>query len=449
MTGRGWFGFVLLILVLGLAGAAWFRAEGEAPLISGPATLVVGGPGRDVTLEFTDEGSGMREIRVTLQHAGGENLLVDEQLGGNLTSGGGPDTTARRIELRIDPAALGLDDGEAQLVAIATDWSWRGGFGGNVGELSIPVRIDRAKPVVRIPTGLTYVQRGGSGAVVYTVSEATVRDGVQVGDAFFPGHPHPDLPDARIALYAIPTDAPPRPAVRVLAEDEAGNVANAGWPVVVRERQLPDANVTLPRSFLEGTVRGLAEANGIETEDLQAAFRKINTDLRQKNERQIRERTTHSASEKLWNGSFSQLANSKVTSRFAEHRSYFVDGKKNSEAIHYGYDLASTAGAPITAANAGRVVYADDLGIYGNCILIDHGLGLTTLYGHLSRIDVAVGDPVDRGDTIGSSGATGLAGGDHLHFAILVGESYVDPLEWWDEEWVRTHIEERFAPSGR
>jgi murein DD-endopeptidase MepM/ murein hydrolase activator NlpD len=436
----------VLLLVLGLAGVAWFRAESGAPLIGGPAAIVAGGSGRDVTLEFTDEGSGLREIRVTLQHAGGENLLVDERLGGSLTRGGGPDTTARRIELRVDPAALGLADGEARLVVLATDWSWRGGFGGNVSELSIPVRIDRAKPVVRISTGLTYLQRGGSGAVAYTVSEATVRDGVQVGDSFFPGHAAPHLPDRRIALYAIPTDAPPRPAVQVLAEDEAGNVTSAGWPVVVRERQLPDANVTLPRSFLEGTVRSLAEANGIDTGDLQAAFRKINTELRQRNERQIRESTVHSASEKLWSGSFSQLANSKVTSRFAEHRSYFVDGKKNSEAIHYGYDLASTAGAPITAANAGRVAYAGDLGIYGNCVLIDHGLGLTTLYGHLSRIDVAVGDAVVRGETIGSSGATGLAGGDHLHFAILVGESYVDPLEWWDAEWVRKHIEETFGP---
>jgi murein DD-endopeptidase MepM/ murein hydrolase activator NlpD len=138
-----------------------------------------------------------------------------------------------------------------------------------------------------------------------------------------------------------------------------------------------------------------------------------------------------------------------VTSRFAEHRSYFVDGEKNSEAIHFGYDLASTAAASITAANSGRIVYADDLGIYGNCVVIDHGFGLATLYGHLSRIDVGEGDEVAKGDALGLSGATGLAGGDHLHFAILVGGTYVDPLEWWDPAWVRTHIEARLAPSKR
>ena len=167
------------------------------------------------------------------------------------------------------------------------------------------------------------------------------------------------------------------------------------------------------------------------------------------NEEQVRKVTAQSAPKRLWEGPFEQLVNSKVTSRFAEHRSYFIDGEKNSEAIHFGYDLASTAAAPITAANAGRVVYADDLGIYGNCVVIDHGLGLATLYGHLSRIDVGAGDEVAKGETLGLSGATGLAGGDHLHFAILVGGTYVDPLEWWDPAWVRTHIEARLEPSKR
>ena len=191
----------------------------------------------------------------------------------------------------------------------------------------------------------------------------------------------------------------------------------------------------------------IARDHDIDSTDLRAAFQRINTEMRRANEAKIREITKDSADRQLWDGPFSQLANSKVTSRFAEHRSYFVAGDKNSEAIHFGYDLASTATAPITAANAGRVVYADDLGIYGGCVLIDHGLGLATLYGHLSRIDAKVGDEVAKGETLGRSGSTGLAGGDHLHFAVLLGDTYVDPLEWWDREWVRTHIEMRIEPS--
>jgi hypothetical protein len=449
VTTRGWLGFVVLILVAGFGGLAWVRAEGSAPLIHAPASLVVGAPGRDVDLELTDEGAGLRQIHVTVQHADGESVLVDERLEGNLATGGGPEGTARRVQLRIDPEALGISDGDAFLRVVATDWSWRGGFGGNVSELAIPLAIDRKKPRIRIATGLTYIHRGGSGAVAYAVSEPTTRDGVAVGDAFFRGFPDPNSATQRVALYAVPTDSPPKPAVRVIAEDEAGNVATARWPVVVREQTLPDANVTLPQSFLDPTVRDLADANGIDTSDLSAAFRKINTEVRRMNEERIRKVSAPSAPKQLWEGHFEQLVNSKVTSRFAEHRSYFIDGEKNSEATHFGYDLASTAAAPITASNAGRVIYADDLGIYGNCVLIDHGLGLATLYGHLSRIDVAAGDEVAKGETLGLSGATGLAGGDHLHFAILVGGTYVDPLEWWDPAWVRTHVEARLEPPRR
>jgi murein DD-endopeptidase MepM/ murein hydrolase activator NlpD len=449
VTARGWLGFVVLILLLGLGGLVWVRAEGSAPAVRAPDSLVVGGPGRDVSLELLDEGSGLRAVRVTLQHADGEVVLVDERFAGNLVTGGGSGSAARQVQFRIDPEELGLPDGDAFLRVVATDWSWRGGFGGNTGEVSIPLTIDRKKPQIRIDTGLTYVQRGGSGAVAYSVSEPTARDGVAVGDAFFRGFPAPDSPTRRVAIYAVPTDSPPNPTIRVVAEDAAGNVATSRWPVVVRERILPDASVTLPESFLDQTVRNLADAHGIRTSDLSAAFAEINTDLRRRNEEQIRQITAQSAPRQLWDGPFEQLENSKVTSRFAEHRSYFVDGEKNSEATHFGYDLASTAAAKITAANAGRVIFADDLGIYGNCVVIDHGLGLATLYGHLSRIDVAAGDEVAKGDTLGLSGATGLAGGDHLHFAVLVGGTYVDPLEWWDPAWVRTHIEARLAPPKR
>jgi murein DD-endopeptidase MepM/ murein hydrolase activator NlpD len=448
VTARGWLGLVALVVLAGLGGLAWFRAEGAAPVIRAPASLVVGGPGREVEIELLDEGSGLRSVRVTLQHAEGENVLLDERFSGNLATGAGPEGAARRVQLRIDPDALGLPDGDAFLRVAATDWSWRGGFGGNTSEVAIPVSIDRQKPRIRVTTGLTYVDRGGAGAVAYVVSEPTARDGVEVGDAFFHSFQDPDSATRRVALFAVPADSPPTPAVRVVAEDAAGNVANAQWPVVVRERVLPSANVTIPQSFLDSVVRGLAAANGIDTSDLAAAFRQINTEVRRKNEQRIREITAQSAPKQLWNGPFEQLANSKVTSRFAEHRTYFVDGEKNSEAIHFGYDLASTAAAPITAANSGRVVSADDLGIYGNCVLIDHGLGLATLYGHLSRVDVSAGDDVAKGDVLGLSGATGLAGGDHLHFAILVGGVYVDPLEWWDPAWVRTHIEAPLAPQG-
>jgi murein DD-endopeptidase MepM/ murein hydrolase activator NlpD len=330
----------------------------------------------------------------------------------------------------------------------ARDWSWRNSFRGNETLLQVPLKIDLKKPQIQIASGLTYVSRGGSGSVSYVVNEETTRDGVMVGENFYRGFVAPGADAAsgrRFALFAVPTDAPKDAKIFVVAEDRAGNVANASWSVVLIERALPSANITLPQQFLETKVRDLADAAGIPQDDLIRAFDQINTELRAANEAKIREIVANPSESKLWSGSFSQLRNSEVTSKFAEQRSYFVDGQQISKATHYGYDLASTAGAPVEASNSGLVIFADDLGIYGNCVIIDHGMDLFSLYAHLSSMSISVGDRVEQNATLGLSGATGLAGGDHLHFAILLGGTYVEPLEWWDPTWVKTHVDAPLA----
>ena len=130
---------------------------------------------------------------------------------------------------------------------------------------------------------------------------------------------------------------------------------------------------------------------------------------------------------KLWDGPFVQLGNSKVEAAFADHRTYVYKGKEVDQQVHLGFDLAVTSRVPIVAANAGTVLNASWLGIYGNCVIIDHGMGVQSLYGHLSSFDVKVGDTVTKGQTVGRSGMTGLAGGDHLHFTMLVNGQMVNP----------------------
>jgi len=109
--------------------------------------------------------------------------------------------------------------------------------------------------------------------------------------------------------------------------------------------------------------------------------------------------------------------------------------------------LASTARSPVPAANSGVVVFADDLGIYGKTVIIDHGMSLFSLYGHLSELGVQKGDVVAQGDAVGRTGTTGLAGGDHLHYAMMVSGVFVDPLEWFDDRWIQDHIEAKFKAS--
>lgn len=445
MSLRGFSMIVLLVLAVAAGAAVWVRCEGTPPELDAPEELAVGRDGKTVTVTARDPGSGVRNLSARLRHAGGEVPLGDTQTMGTLLVGGEAAEPAT-LEVTVDPKGLGLREGQAFLVLEAADWSWRRLLQGNLAVREVPLAVDLSPPRISVRSGLTYVHRGGAGAVVYSVDEGAARDGVAVADAFFPGHSHPNDPSLRVALFAVPRDAPESPRVRVVAEDAAGNTASAGWPVHVKERRFDDVPIRLSQRFMEGKVRELAEILDVDASEPVPAFQHINREVRAANEARIREIVQDVESERLFEGPFVQLENSAVTSRFAEHRTYFLEGEKISEAIHYGYDLASLAGAPIHASNTGRVIHAEPLGIYGNTVILDHGLGLASLYAHLSRVDVAPGDRVEKGQVLGLSGETGLAGGDHLHFAVLVGGVYVDPKEWWDPKWVRTHVDERLAP---
>ena len=448
MSARGLLLVLLVLVAAGGGAAALLRCEGSPPEVRAAEPLAVGREPRSLVLELGDTGSGLRDVSVGIVVQGKEQPLLVQHWSGSWLRGGRPGT--ERLEVPLDPKALGVKEGDTTLHVVAHDWSWRGFFAGNETSVDLPVSVDLHAPRISIENGLTYLERGGSGLVAYQIDEPVIRDGVEVAGVFFPGYPAPGGGKRRLALFAIPQDAPPDPPIQVVAVDRVGNRSAVGWATRLKERGFPDVELNLPPSFMQRKVPELAQAVGIEVGDPVPTFQRINSEIRAANEKKIRD-VLHQAdrsSEKLWDGAFEQLRNSKVTSHFAERRSYFVDGQKISQATHYGYDLATLANGPITASNRGRVVYADDLGIYGNCVLIDHGMGLTSLYGHLSRIDVKPGDSVEKGQQLGVSGQTGLAGGDHLHFAILVGDVYVDPVEWWDPKWVREKIDAVYAPEA-
>ena len=449
MSGRFW---ILLASVVALIAAGFLavpRLEGTPPTIGEIASIHLGHAPQTLLIDVSDEDAGIRNVEVRMLSRGGAKTLFEHHFPGNPVAGG--EVRGERIEVPLDVSTLGLPDGEATLVVVARDWSLRGGLSGNSSELSTTLEIDTKPPRLDVASGLTYVYRGGAGAVRYRVGDEPATDGVQVADAFFQGHPLPGEssdPRERVAIFAIPVEAPANPKVRVVARDAAGNQSEASFPIRIFERQFSASSISLSRRFLDEKVRPLAEANGLASESPEESFRSVNETLRRANDEKIHEAAGDTSSTRRWQGGFQQMRNSKVTSRFAEKRSYLWDERPISNAVHYGFDLASTSRAAITAANDGRVVFAGDLGIYGLCIILDHGLGVQSLYGHLSSLGVSAGDTVSKGQTMGRSGATGLAGGDHLHFAILVGGQYVDPLEWWDPKWVRSHIEQRLQPTG-
>src|SRR5712691_11408867 len=148
----------------------------------------------------------------------------------------------------------------------------------------------------------------------------------------------------------------------------------------------------------------------------------------------------------LWNGPFVHYG--KEEANFADVRNYIYHGKKVDQQVHLGFDLSDVQNAPVNAANDGRVVWASELGIYGNCIVLDHGYALQSIYGHMRQIDVKVGDLIKKGQKMGIAGQTGLAGGVHVHFSMQIDGVQINPREWWDEHWIHDRILSKLAPES-
>jgi murein DD-endopeptidase MepM/ murein hydrolase activator NlpD len=166
----------------------------------------------------------------------------------------------------------------------------------------------------------------------------------------------------------------------------------------------------------------------------------INRNIRVANEKTLLALRAKTSDSMLWSGPFIHLPRAAERARFGDFRTYMYQGQRIDEQTHMGLDLASLPHADIPAANDGIVIFTDFLGIYGNAVVVDHGQGLMSLYSHLSKTGVFVGDVVRKGQILGQTGTTGLAAGDHLHFGILMQGLEVQPLEWLDPRWIRDNI---------
>ena len=207
----------------------------------------------------------------------------------------------------------------------------------------------------------------------------------------------------RVAVYALLHDQDLATPMKVFATDEAGNTASADIDSRVFPKVFRRSRIEVPDTFLQRVVPAILENTPdfarevADPNDLVAAFLKINGELRRKNAETIAALAQDRRHGCSGRASFQQLGNSQVEAAFADHRTYFHDGKEIDQQVHLGFDLAVTAAVPIVAAGRGKVVFADYLGIYGNCVIIDHGLGVQSLYAHLSSIDVKPGDDVRQG----------------------------------------------------
>jgi murein DD-endopeptidase MepM/ murein hydrolase activator NlpD len=447
----------IVVIAIGSGAAAWFmagRETGPAIEIKSPGAFI----GQKSSLElFVDAPAGkLTRLTAALTQGGKARHVfsLDDATG---TSGDVKQASSDRLwiirplgkasqpELVAGPATLTITAARPVL------FGWREAE--TTVTKDITVRLE--PPRVGVVSTHHFLNLGGSEFVVLRATPPDVSAGVTVAGVSFPAFPGASVgladPALKVAFFALPFDQDANTPVTAFARDEAGNEATTAverqaFPKVFQRSRIP-----IDTNFLSRVVPAIASntpALGVKTDDLLAAFLTINRDLRQQNNATIAALAAKTAPEMLWKEAFAQLGNTQVESRFADHRTYIFEGKDVDQQTHLGFDLASTQQAPVTASNKGVVVHAAYLGIYGNCVIVDHGLGVQSLYAHLSTIDVKEGDAVEKGQTLGRSGTTGLAGGDHLHFTMLVGGVQVNPVEFWDGHWMEDRVFRKVREAG-
>jgi murein DD-endopeptidase MepM/ murein hydrolase activator NlpD len=313
-------------------------------------------------------------------------------------------------------------------------------------------------PQVGAQSQFHYINHGGSEMVVYRVNPATAESGVRVGDFEYRGFPASGAgianadPALHVAFFALLWDQDVATPITLYARDELGNEGSASFDHRVFPKAFRKSRIEVDDAFLSRVVPAILqntpELKVADPTNLLDAYLTINRELRRQNGETITSFAAQTAPEILWRGAFKQLINTAVEAGFADQRTYVYKGEEVDHQVHLGFDLASTIAAPVHAANRGRVVHAGWLGIYGNCVILDHGMGLQSLYAHLSQIEVKPGDVVEIDQELGRSGATGLAGGDHLHFTMLLGGHAVTPIDWWSAQWIQDRVIRKLTEAG-
>jgi len=326
-------------------------------------------------------------------------------------------------------------------------------FKGNIAQKEINIKVDYKRPNVNILANSRMINQGGSALVVFQANDENLKElYVEANGNKFKAQPY-KKEGYYATLIAWPFSDNTFSA-KIYATDKANNKRVTKIPFYHKNPSYKTSQIKASDKFIDGKITDLASSNPeyASVSDKLEKLKAINETMRLDNEKIIHKFSSKISTKMLksWKiKRFYPLRNGQKVASFGDHRYYYYKTKDNvvSESYHVGYDLASTSMADIKVSNAGTVVYAEDNGIYGNMPMIDHGLGLYTLYGHCSQLLVNIDDKVKAGQVIAKTGKSGLALGDHLHFGILVQGIEVRPIEWFDKTWIRKFIDNVFKQA--
>ena len=439
--GRGGLTAVLILILILIA--LGFKLSGNpAPSIQ-PAQPIKGiGLSRTVEFRIHDARYRITHVSIVVQQNG---QAFSAPVSATPASGGTIDVTAK-VGRREIP---GLKPGRATVVVTAQNNAWGRFFRGGQAMLALEVPVRFMPPQVEVLTTQHYVNQGGCDMVLFNVSEGTAKSGVEVGKTFFPSWPaRESAPQTRLCVFAFPYNADPKTPAHIVADDDAGNQTIASFSYKVFPKTFRHSTIPVTDAFMQRVVPPImSQTTAVQEQgSVVKDFVAINRDLRAIDSQRLIQFSTETNPKFMWNQPFMQLSNSKVESSFADFRTYVYNGQVIDHEVHLGFDLAAVAHTPVQAANDGQVIFASWFDIFGNAVIIDHGCGLQTLYGHMASFVVKPGELVHRGQLIGYSDSTGLAGGDHVHFEVLLDGVPVNPAEWWDPHWIHDRIMAKLQP---
>jgi len=428
--------FILAAIFLGIGGVVLWVTSAHSTLAFEPPPKAIG-ESTPVIVRI-DNPHGVRHVAAHIEQNGAvHTILIQDKK---------PITRFTFLRVHLPPQGLrfmagkqtapDLKEGKARLIFEVQSNDFRA----LTDSISADVDVILRPPSVSGDEFQHYINQGGSEMALITPSGFWNEAGVRVGDHQFRSFAIPGNPNQRLVLFAYQWDTSPDTPPVVFVKNPAGTEATARFWYKVFPKKFRARDLPIDDQFLEKVVNQIDPGG---SGDLLARFLKINGDMRRENNKTLADLRFKTEEKFLWTEPFLQLANSKVESAFADVRSYIYQGKKVDQQTHLGFDLAVGQRTPVVAANDGKIVWAAPLGIYGNCIVVDHGYALQSIYGHLSEISVKEGDMVKRGQAMGRSGSTGLAGGDHLPYSMQVDGVQVNPIEWWDQHWIKDHVQGR------
>lgn len=430
---------LLFIIVAGGAGYIYFSPifEQDKPKV-GIEDNIHWNLKSDINVNFLDE-SGIKYYKIVFKDNEREYVLNQEVLS----------DVKKAITVKLNAPKLDMfyKGNNTQIIIEAVDNSKWNFLEGNKVIKKVDVNIDTKKPIANVLSNSRYIKRGGSAAVVVKVEDDNLKDAyIEFNEkARFELLPY-KKENYYASFIAWPIEIETFNRVNLVAIDKAGNITKTKIPFYYTTKKIKIDNITLSEKFIKNVSASVLEQS---FEDVPADTKDIfiysNANLRKKNIDTIMDVAKKNLpkdqlTQEFNINRFKRLRGSKTVAGYGERRHYYLDGQKINEAWHLGIDWASIKKAPIKVSNDGEVVFKDYLGLYGNSIIVNHGMGLYTLYAHTSSQNVEVGQSVLANQTIARTGSTGAVFGDHLHFGIIVQGYEVDPIEWLDSFWIKTRI---------